>query len=234
MKEKILLIDSDQNNVRYVKLLLASNGYTVLCASTFRQAYSLVNSHCPDLIISETTLSDESGQNFLLTVREWSTVPILFLSADNEEKVKVELLEGGADDYIVKPFGAAELVARVRVAMRHAKQSGENEILGQDEKLTIGDLCIDYAKYRVYLQKNDADLTPGEFRLLALLGRYPDRVLTYNFIIRELYGPYRKVDNQILRVNVTHIRRKIEKDPANPVYLITEKGIGYRLSTDGV
>ena len=232
MKEKILLIDSDLHNVRYVKLLLESNGYTVISASTFRQAYSLVNSHCPDLIISETALADESGKGFLLTVREWSSVPILFLSAENDERIKVELLEDGADDYIVKPFGAAELVARVRVAMRHSKQSGENENLGQDEKLTIGDLCIDYGKYRVYLQKNDVELTPGEFRLLSLLGRYPDRVLTYQFIIRELYGPYRKVDNQILRVNVTHIRRKIEKDPANPVYLITEKGIGYRLSTD--
>ena len=148
----------------------------------------MIASHCPDMIVLDLGLPDMDGMEVLKSVRKWSNLPVVVVSARNHEHDKVEALDYGADDYLVKPFGTSELLARIRTAIRH-----------------------------------------NEYKIVALLGKYAGKVLTYDFIIRELWGPKAKTDNQILRVNMANIRRKIEPTPGNPQYIFTEVGVGYRM-----
>jgi two-component system KDP operon response regulator KdpE len=151
------------------------------------------------------------------------------VSARTHERDKVEALEAGADDYITKPFGTSELIARIRTAIRHTHTSGTNSSIGETGKFKAGGLVIDYDKRHVYIDGEDVHLTQNEYKLVALLGKYAGKVLTYDFIIKELWGPSAGKDNQILRVNMANIRRKIEKNPAAPAYIFTEVGVGYRM-----
>ena len=166
----------------------------------------------------------------LKKIREWSAVPVIVVSSRQQEQDKVRALENGADDYVQKPFSTQELLARIRVALRHSRNSGTNRSIARDSRFEVGGLVIDYAKYRVYVDGNDVELTQNEYRLVALLGQYAGTVLTYADLIRRMWGPNAKQDNQILRVNMANIRRKIEKDPAHPRYIFTETGIGYRMA----
>jgi len=227
-KYRILVVEDDIGIANFIQTMLSSAGYQVLRAANGANAQMLITSHCPDLVILDLGLPDVDGINIIQAVREWSRMPIVVVSARTHEKDKVAALDMGADDYITKPFGSEELLARIRTALRHAAGSL------QDTPLTgvfrAGDLEVDYDKRRVYIAGQDARLTQNEFRIVALLSRYAGRVLTYDHIIREVWGPNSGGDNQILRVNMANIRRKIEKNPAEPVYIFTEIGVGYRMA----
>ena len=174
-------------------------------------------------------LPDMDGLEVLRSVRKWSSLPIVVVSARNHERDKVEALDYGADDYLVKPFGTSELLARIRTAIRHTRTSLSNPEIAQSGRFTTGDLVIDYDKHQVLIHGENARLTANENRIVSLLGKYAGKVLTYDFIIKELWGPKAKNDNQILRVNMANIRRKIEENPGQPKYIFTEVGVGYRM-----
>ena len=163
-------------------------------------------------------------------VRSWTKTPIIVISARITENDKAEALDLGADDYLTKPFGTVELLARIRTALRHTRRACGGEEM-QEGRYIVGELVIDYNKHRAYLAGQDAGLTPSEFKILALLGRHPGRVLTYQQMLRELWGPAANPrDNKLLRVHMANLRRKLEKNPEEPRYLFTEVGVGYRLA----
>jgi DNA-binding response OmpR family regulator len=155
---------------------------------------------------------------------------IILVPMDDSEEDKAVALDSGADDYITKPFGSIELLARIRTALRHSLTAAENKEIGIDGCYHVGELEIDYKKLRVCVRGKDVHLTPNEFRIIALLGKHPGRVMTYKSILRELWGPSAPMDNKILRVHMASIRRKIENDPTNPQYIFTEVGVGYRIA----
>lgn len=230
IKDKILVIEDEQTISNFIGAILAANGYDVLVARTGMMAESMISSHCPDIIILDLGLPDMDGMTILKNVRLWSKVPIIVVSARCHEKDKVAALDAGADDYLTKPFGTEELLARIRAAVRHTRTPLGNDTVANTGIFQTGDLTIDYAKHRVYVAGVDAKLTQNEYKLVSLLGLHAGKVLTYDYLIRELWGPSARTDNQILRVNMANIRRKIEKNPAQPVYIFTEVGVGYRMA----
>ena len=230
IKDKILVIEDEQTISNFIGAILAANGYDVLVARTGMMAESMISSHCPDIIILDLGLPDMDGMTILKNVRSWSKVPIIVVSARCHEKDKVAALDAGADDYLTKPFGTEELLARIRAAVRHTRTPLGNDTVANTGIFQTGDLTIDYAKHRVYVAGVDAKLTQNEYKLVSLLGLHAGKVLTYDNLIRELWGPRARTDNQILRVNMANIRRKIEKNPAQPVYIFTEVGVGYRMA----
>ena len=201
----------------------------MITASTGNEAFSMISSHCPDLIILDLGLPDIDGMHIIESVRQWTQLPIIVVSARNHERDKVMALEKGADDYVTKPFGAAELLARIRVAIRHSRNGVGSGGIARAGKFKAGDLTIDYDKHQVLIEGENVHLTQNEFRIVALLGKCAGKVITYDFIMKELWGPQSKGNNQILRVNMANIRRKIEKNPAEPQYIFTEVGVGYRM-----
>ncbi len=230
IRDKVLVIEDEQTISNFISAILGANGYDVLVARTGMMADSMISSHCPDIIILDLGLPDMDGMTILRRVRSWSKVPILVVSARSHEKDKVEALDAGADDYLTKPFGTEELLARIRAAVRHTRTPVGSESVANTGVFKTGELVIDYAKHRVYIAGEDARLTQNEYKLVSLLGLHAGKVLTYDYLIRELWGPSARSDNQILRVNMANIRRKIEKNPAQPVYIFTEVGVGYRMA----
>ena len=228
-RDRILIVEDEKNIAGFMTTILTSNGYEVLRAGTGAEALMLVSSHCPDAMILDLGLPDMDGQRIIRTVREWSQLPILVVSARSHERDKVSALDLGADDYVTKPFGTGELLARLRTALRHAHNRDAEESLIQRGKFTAGDLCVDFDKRRVYVRGEDAKLTQNEYRIVALLARYAGRVLTYDYLISQIWGPNAGSDNRILRVNMANIRRKIEPNPGQSQYIFTEMGVGYRM-----
>ena len=229
IRDKVLIVEDEQNIKNFMSTILAANGFDTLMAGSAKEALSMISSHCPDLIILDLGLPDMDGMEVLKQVRAWSSVPVIVVSARTHEGDKVAALDLGADDYIEKPFGTSELLARIRTALRHTRTLTANDQLANTGKFQTGDLLIDYDKHRVYVAGVDAKLTQNEYKLVALLGLHAGKVLTYDYLIKELWGPSARSDNQILRVNMANIRRKIEKNPAQPEYIFTETGIGYRM-----
>lgn len=229
IRDKILLIEDEHTIRSFMQAILTANGYDVLMAGTGAEANTMICSHCPDIIILDLGLPDMDGMHILKSVREWSKIPILVVSARSHERDKVEALDAGADDYLTKPFGTEELLARIRAAIRHTRTPDGGAGVANTGVLKAGELTIDYGKHRVYIAGQDAKLTQNEYKLVALLGLHAGKVLTYDYLIRELWGPSAHSDNQILRVNMANIRRKIEKNPAQPAYIFTESGVGYRM-----
>ena len=229
VKGKVLIIEDDGAIRSFMRRILEANGFETVTVQTGREAISLLASHCPDVVLLDLGLPDMDGIDVLTQLRSWSLMPVVVVSARTDEREKVRALDAGADDYVTKPFGTSELLARIRTALRHARMTGGNASIAKDNRFVARDLLIDYDKYRVYIGGRDANLTQNEFKLVALLGRYAGRVLTYDFLIREIWGPNKTYDNQILRVNMANIRRKIEKNPAEPEYIFTEVGVGYRM-----
>ncbi len=230
VKIKILIIE-DENSIRYfMRTMLEYAGYDVLTAATGREGIELINSHCPDVVLLDLGLPDMDGIEVVKSLRKWSSMPVIVVSARGEEKDKVAALDAGADDYLSKPFGQAELLARIKVALRHATGEGTNPKISPAGQYEVGDMVIDYAKCRVTIEGRDAELTQNEYKIVSLLGKFAGRVLTYDYIIQQLWGPNARNDNQILRVNMANIRRKIEKRPAEPRYILTEVGVGYRMA----
>ena len=228
IKDKVLVVEDDKNIRSFLQAILEANNYEVVLTQTGAEAYSLITSQCPDVILLDLGLPDMDGMKILETVRGWSAMPIIVVSARDRERDKVEALDKGADDYITKPFGTAELVARIRAAIRHSRGVGMTRVT---QKITFdeGRLVIDFDKHRVFIDDEDAGLTQNEFKLVSLLGKYAGKVLTYDFMMKEIWGPNMQNDNRILRVNMANIRRKIEKNPAQPKFIFTEIGVGYRI-----
>ena len=220
---RILLIEDNKNTCSFISALLDKNGYTTTTALTGREGLSLAASLCPNLILLDMGLPDMDGFQVLEQLRGWSHVPILIVSACNEEQEKVAALDLGADDYITKPFYPNELTARIRTALRHSRGNAHSQVY------KALDLEIDFDKRILRLEGRRVHLTQIEYQLLSLLAENAGRVLTYNTILRRIWGPYAEENNQILRVNMANIRRKIEQNPAQPQYVFTEVGVGYRM-----
>ncbi|MBQ5333457.1 MAG: response regulator transcription factor [Oscillospiraceae bacterium] len=229
-KNKILIIEDEKHICNFLGAVLTANKYEVLTANTGEYGQAVINSHCPDLVILDLGLPDIDGKEVIESVRKWSSMPIIVVSARNSEIDKVTALEMGADDYITKPFGTQELLARIRTALRHTRTSSADDGISVGGVFKTGELTIDYDKYRVFVGEKDVNLTQNEFKIVSLLGKNAGKVLTYDYIIKQLWGPHAKTDNQILRVNMANIRRKIEKKPAEPQYIFTEVGVGYRMA----
>lgn len=229
-KKTILVAEDEPSSNRLICITLKESGFGVLSVTTGKEACSMASSHLPDLVMLNLGLPDMDGTEVISDIRRWSSVPIIVVSARSREAQKVAALDAGADDYITKPpGGTSELLARIRTALRHSRNSIDNAALANNDRLTIGGLVIDHYKHRVYIDGVDAALTQNEFKIVALLGKYAGKVMTYDYIIKQLWGSTPKNDNQILRVNMANIRRKIEKNPAEPQYIFTEVGIGYRM-----
>ena len=229
IKDRVLVIEDDKSIRNFFFFFLEANNYDVLIATTGAEGYSMVTSQCPDVVILDLGLPDMDGMTILKNVRQWSSMPVLVVSARTHEKDKVAALDAGADDYITKPFGTSELLARVRTAIRHARATVLTAEGMQTGQFRAGDLLIDYDKHRVYVGDRDVNLTQNEYKIVSLLGKYAGKVLTYDFIIKEIWGPNMQNDNRILRVNMANIRRKMENNPAQPQYIFTEVGVGYRI-----
>jgi two-component system KDP operon response regulator KdpE len=221
----VLVVEDEQQMRRFLRAALSSHGFHVIEATTALEAESLATSHNPELILLDLNLPDGDGMVLTGKLREWCKSPILIISARGREMDKVQALDAGADDYLTKPFGVNELLARMRVALRHANQAASPP----SATLTIGALHIDLARREVTLEDQELRLTPIEYRLLTLLANNAGKVLTHRQILSEVWGPGHSEDTHYLRVYMAQLRRKIELDPARPRLLSTEPGVGYRL-----
>lgn len=230
IKEKVLVVEDEKSIAHFISTVLNNNGYEAMRARTGQEALSMVSSHCPDLIILDLGLPDMDGMDLLRQIRSWSGLPIVVVSARSHERDKVSALDQGADDYLSKPFGTAELLARVRTAIRHTRTVSTSNEIARQGTYTVGDLVVDFNKHQALVRGENVKLTLSEFRIVSLLAKHAGKVLTYDYIMKELWGPRAGGDNQILRVNMANIRRKIEENPAEPKYLFTEVGVGYRIA----
>lgn len=229
-KYLVVIVEDEYNISSFVSAVLQANGFDTMVARNGAEAIILITSHCPDLVLLDLGLPDMDGQGIIENVRGWSNVPIIVVSARTRERDKVMALESGADDYITKPFGTSELLARIRTALRYVQLREGEQAQRQTGVFHTGDLEVDYDKRRVYVNGEDAHLTQNEYKIVALLSKYSGRVLTYDSIIKHIWGPNAKQGNQILRVNMANIRRKIEPSTAEPRYIMTEMGVGYRMA----
>jgi two-component system, OmpR family, KDP operon response regulator KdpE len=224
---RILLVDDELSIQRALAPLLRSRGYEVDLAATGKDALKTVAEHPPDIIVLDLGLPDIEGTEVCRRVRESSSVPIIILSARGREADKVSALDLGADDYVTKPFGPEELLARIRVWLRRVMSDDRVE----SGRVTISDLTIDYDRRRVLRGDDEIRLTPKEFELLAFMARNPDRVMTHRAILKAVWGPNAVDQPEHLWVLVAQLRKKIEREPAAPRYLISEPWVGYRLAT---
>ena len=223
----VLVIDDEAPMRRFLRVALTSNGYQVVEAESGEQGIALAASHNPELVLLDLGLPDLDGLVVTQRLREWSRAPIVVVSARGLENDKILALDGGADDYLTKPFGVGELLARLRVALRHAAgQKGADPIFG------VGDLRVDLGRRQVQIAGEEVHLTPIEYRLLATLVKYAGRVITHRQLLREVWGPHAGDQVQYLRVYMAQLRHKLEATPGKPRYLVTEPGVGYRLRTD--
>jgi two-component system KDP operon response regulator KdpE len=232
MKESlatILLIEDELQMRRFIRVTLRSERYAVLEAETANDGLSQVATRSPDVVLLDLGLPDMDGLDVIEKLREWSAVPIIVISAREQEGDKIKALDGGADDYLTKPFSAGELLARIRVALRHAipKQQGQ-----EDAFFCAEDLRIDFLKRQVFCGTREIHLTPIEYRLLTVLVRNAGRVMTHRQILKEVWGPPYVEQTQYLRVFMNQLRKKIETDSARPCFLLNEPGIGYRFKLD--
>jgi two-component system KDP operon response regulator KdpE len=223
----IVLIEDEPQIRRFLRATLGSHGYRLYEAGTAEDGLIEVASRQPDVVILDLGLPDVDGLHVIRRLREWSKVPIIVLSARGQDSDKVAALDGGADDYVSKPFAVGELLARLRVALRHAAAGESGE-----PTFTVGDLRVDQIKRQVQIEGRDVHLTPIEYRLLTLLVRHAGRVVSQRQILKEVWGPGQIQQTHYLRVYMGTLRRKLEKDPARPRYLLTEPGVGYRLAAE--
>lgn len=226
MEPLILIVEDDKPIRHFIKVTLETQKYKAIEAQNGTTALSMAASHNPDIIILDLGLPDIDGLDVIRRCREWTSTPIIIVSARGHEREKVEALDLGADDYLTKPFGVAELLARIRVALR--RKSSE-AIEGKEPVFLLDELKIDFEKRRVAIEGKEIHLTPIEYNLLTLLARHQGKVLTHRFIICEVWGALTPDDTQTLRVSMGNLRRKLEKDPAQPRYIVTEVGVGYRM-----
>ncbi len=224
-KTRALVVDDEPAILRFLKPALEANDYAVTSAGTLAEALKRIAGDTPDVVVLDLGLPDGDGKELIQQVRQWSSVPIVVLSARDREAEKIEALDLGADDFVNKPFGVGELMARLRTALRHRRQGD-----GETTVVTVGDVEIDSVRRRVMRAGTEIKLTPREFELLACLAKYPGRVLTHRQLLTAVWGPAQAAETQYLRVYIGHLRQKLEQNPDDPKIILTELGIGYRLA----
>jgi two-component system KDP operon response regulator KdpE len=217
----VLVVDDEPQVVRFLRATLPAQGYRVIEAATGQQGLVEASTRTPDLILLDLGLPDLDGVEVTRRLREWSRTPIIVLSARGQETDKIEALDAGADDYLTKPFGTGELLARMRVALRNAARAAG----GDEAVFTLG-------ARRVFVGEEEIHLTRTEYNLLALLVKHAGKVLTHRQLLKEVWGPGATGESHYLRVYMGQLRHKLERDPARPRYLLTETGVGYRLKAD--
>lgn len=225
---RILIVDDERPIRRYLRAVLSAQGFTIQEASCGKDALMAAASEHPDLIILDLGLPDIDGVEVTRRLREWSQIPIIILSVREQENDKVSALDAGADDYLTKPFGTEELLARIRVALRRLGQSAGEPLY------KLEDLVMDLSQRIVFFRGTEVSLTPTEYDLLRVLVQNAGKVLTHSYLLRQVWGSTYEEDAHLLRVNMSNLRRKIEPDPARPHYIITEPGVGYRLRAEPV
>ena len=224
-KIRVLVVDDEAAILRFLKPALEANAYELTSAGTVAEALKRVAAEVPDIVVLDLGLPDGDGKDVIKRVREWSDVPIVVLSARDRESEKINALDLGADDFVNKPFGVGELMARMRTALRHRIQRK-----AETPVFRIGELEIDSVRHRTSRAGQELKLTPKEFELLSFLARHAGKVITHKQILAAVWGPAHTEDTQYLRVYVGHLRQKIEEQPDDPRIIVTEPGIGYRIA----
>ncbi|MDD2769455.1 MAG: response regulator [Methylococcus sp.] len=220
----VVVIEDDPQMRRFLRTSLRSHGFQVFEAESGNRGLIEAGVRKPDIVILDLGLPDMDGVQVVQALREWTRLPIIVLSARSAEEHKIEALDAGADDYLSKPFGIGELLARIRVALRHTAATPAGEAF------STGKLRLDLLRRTVFLDEREIRLTPTEYRLLSVLARHAGRVLTHRQLLAEVWGPAHVEDSHYLRIYMSQLRQKLEADPTKPEYLITESGVGYRLS----
>lgn len=232
MPDPVILLIEDEKSIRnFLRATMKTQQYKLIEAAGGREGISLAASHVPDLVVLDLGLPDIDGIEVIEAVRQWSQVPIVILSARDQERDKIAALDAGADDYLTKPFGVGELLARMRVALRHAARPREMEAQ-QQGTFCAGELEIDFERRTVTVAGEPIHLTPTEYKLLSIMAGYAGKVLTHTFLLKAVWGPGSVSETQYLRVFMANLRRKLERDPAEPRYVLTEMGVGYRLTDE--
>jgi two-component system KDP operon response regulator KdpE len=222
---RVLLVDDEAAILRFLKPTLEANNYELVAAGTVAEALKRTAADAPDIMVLDLGLPDGDGKDVIRRVREWSDIPIIVLSARDRESEKIEALDLGADDFVNKPFGVGELLARMRTALRHRMQRN-----AETPVLKLGTLEVDNVRHWVRRAGQDVKLTPKEFELLLFLSRHAGKVLTHKQILTAVWGPAHTDDTQYLRVYIGHLRQKIEDKPDDPQIIVTEPGVGYRVA----
>ena len=225
---KVLIIEDDAQMLRFLQVLLEGHGYDIHCCATAKDGLLKVAELTPDIILLDLGLPDMDGLNLVTDIRGWSGIPIIVISARDQENDKVKALDNGADDYLTKPFGSSELLARIRVALRH-RNSQEGSM---PARLEAPGLTMDFSQRLVWHNNELVHLTPTEYNILTLLARNAGKVLTYRQILKEIWGAEHIEQNHYVRVHMAQLRHKLEDNPAQPRYLLTEVGVGYRFQLE--
>ena len=230
MPEPVVVLIEDEAQIRrFLRATLAGQGYRLFEATTGADGLVEVASRQPDVVIVDLGLPDMDGLQVIRRLREWSAVPVIVLSARGQERDKVTALDAGADDYVAKPFGAGELLARIRVALRHTAGVSHE---GGEATFTVGEVQVDLLRRHVLVRSTEVKLTPIEYKLLATLVKHAGKVITHQQLLREVWGPGHEDQSHYVRVYMAHLRHKLESEPARPRYLLTEPGVGYRLDAE--
>jgi two-component system KDP operon response regulator KdpE len=222
----VLVVEDEPQMRRFIRASLSSHGYRVVEAERAAEAVMILTSRNPEMVLLDLGLPDGDGIDLTRSLREWSQVPVIVLSARGQEDDKVAALDAGADDYLTKPFGVNELLARMRVALRHAQTSGASTAA---QAFAFGELKIDLVRREVLRGTQELHLTPIEYKLLVLFAQNAGRVLTHRQILKEVWGPAYAAQTHYVRVHMAELRKKVEVDPSRPKLLVTEPGVGYRL-----
>lgn len=230
-KLSVLVIEDEKSICDFIAKTLNASDYKAVTAGSGKEGLAILTSALPDLVLLDLGLPDMDGIDIIKQTREWSSLPIIVISARVQEREKVAALDAGADDYITKPFGTDELLARIRTAIRHSNKIVDDKV-NSTRPYSARGLVVDFGKRLVTVERKEIHLTRVEYKIVSMLAQNSGKVITYSSLIEQVWGPYADDNNRILRVNMANIRRKIEKNPGGPEYIFTELGIGYRMIED--
>lgn len=230
-KLSVLVIEDEKSICDFIAKTLNASDYKAVTAGSGKEGLAILTSALPDLVLLDLGLPDMDGIDIIKQTREWSSLPIIVISARVQEREKVAALDAGADDYITKPFGTDELLARIRTAIRHSNKIVDDKV-NSTRPYSARGLVVDFGKRLVTVERKEIHLTRVEYKIVSMLAQNSGKVITHSSLIEQVWGPYADDNNRILRVNMANIRRKIEKNPGEPEYIFTELGIGYRMIED--
>ena len=230
-KLSVLVIEDEKSICDFIAKTLNASDYKAVTAGSGKEGLAILTSALPDLVLLDLGLPDMDGIDIIKQTREWSSLPIIVISARVQEREKVAALDAGADDYITKPFGTDELLARIRTAIRHSNKIVDDKV-NSTRPYSARGLVVGFGKRLVTVERKEIHLTRVEYKIVSMLAQNSGKVITYSSLIEQVWGPYADDNNRILRVNMANIRRKIEKNPGEPEYIFTELGIGYRMIED--
>ena len=230
-KLSVLVIEDEKSICDFIAKTLNASDYKAVTAGSGKEGLAILTSALPDLVFLDLGLPDMDGIDIIKQTREWSSLPIIVISARVQEREKVAALDAGADDYITKPFGTDELLARIRTAIRHSNKIVDDKV-NSTRPYSARGLVVDFGKRLVTVEGKEIHLTRVEYKIVSMLAQNSGKVITYSSLIEQVWGPYADDNNRILRVNMANIRRKIEKNPGEPEYIFTELGVGYRMVED--